>query len=121
MQILRHTPPDRLADCYEAIHGHRIENARVLAHASVYEKMFTSALELIDGEESEVRTINNTVSDVRMRAMMKEILMNQLQLLQEESKKVAKTEDHLESPRSLNLISDAMVNVVSAINDFPHN
>lgn len=49
------------------------------------------------------------------RGQVKEILLNQLQMLQEESKKVAKTEDHFEIPRSLNLISEAMVNTASAI------
>ena len=47
LQVLSHTPPDKLADIYEAVYGHRIENAHVVAHASVYEKMFQDAFELI--------------------------------------------------------------------------
>ena len=47
LQVLRYTPPDKLADIYEAVYGHRMKNAHVVAHAGVYEKMFQDAFELI--------------------------------------------------------------------------
>lgn len=53
LQVLRHTPPDKLADIYEAVYGHRIENAHVVAHASVYEKMFQDAFELIQERQTQ--------------------------------------------------------------------
>lgn len=50
-----------------------------------------------------------------VRNHVKEVLLNQLQLLQEESKRVTQAEDFYELPRSLAMISEAMVNVASAV------
>ena len=50
-----------------------------------------------------------------VRNHVKEILLNQLQLLQEESKRATQAEDFYELPRSLAMISEAMVNVASAV------
>lgn len=48
VQILRHTPVEKLADIYKSVHGHRIENARVAIHADMHAQMFELALKAID-------------------------------------------------------------------------
>ena len=48
LQILRHTPTEKLDEIHEILYGHKIGNARMKIHAGVYESMFADILSDID-------------------------------------------------------------------------
>jgi len=48
LQVLRHTPQERMTQMFAVVYGYEMENACVRLHASVYEKMFEKLLSDFD-------------------------------------------------------------------------